>query len=174
MMSGVSLETCWAIKKNWNNKFYYTVASCRLFLYDLYYDARIHEHRVYIDNYIAQLSMRPRLKRGRMNIVANARSALPLAATFVHVNGLKANFPLNWCGFQVILHSKHNHSPLHDVKIQSVQAFWKLTFDHCENHSKHIYKLCDKRTVYWCHISWYVYLKPGFRRLMKISISKSG
>jgi hypothetical protein len=34
-MSGVSLETCWAIKKHWNNKFYYTVASCWLFLYDL-------------------------------------------------------------------------------------------------------------------------------------------
>jgi predicted DCC family thiol-disulfide oxidoreductase YuxK len=32
MMSGVSLETCWAIKKHWNNKFYYTVASCWLFL----------------------------------------------------------------------------------------------------------------------------------------------
>jgi len=32
MMSGVSLETCWAIKKQWNNKFYYTVASGWLFL----------------------------------------------------------------------------------------------------------------------------------------------
>jgi hypothetical protein len=46
MMSGVSLETCWAIKKHWNNKFYYTVVSCCFFLRDLYYDARIHEHRV--------------------------------------------------------------------------------------------------------------------------------
>jgi len=27
MMNGVSLETCSAIKKHWNNKFYYTVAS---------------------------------------------------------------------------------------------------------------------------------------------------
>jgi predicted DCC family thiol-disulfide oxidoreductase YuxK len=34
VMSGVSLETCRAIKKHWNNKFYYTVASCWLFLYD--------------------------------------------------------------------------------------------------------------------------------------------
>jgi hypothetical protein len=41
MMSGVSLETCWASKKHWNNKFYYTVASCLLFLYNLYYEARI-------------------------------------------------------------------------------------------------------------------------------------
>ena len=41
-----SLETCWAIKKHWNNKFYYTVASSWLFLYDLYYDARIHEYHV--------------------------------------------------------------------------------------------------------------------------------
>ena len=39
LMSGVSLETCWAIEKHWNNKFYYTVASCWLFLYDLYYVA---------------------------------------------------------------------------------------------------------------------------------------
>ena len=36
MMSGVSLETCWEIKKHWNNKFYYTVASCWLFLYDFF------------------------------------------------------------------------------------------------------------------------------------------
>ena len=46
-MSGVSLETCWAIKVHWNNKFYYTVASCWLFLYDLSYDARIHKHQVF-------------------------------------------------------------------------------------------------------------------------------
>jgi len=32
MMDGVSPETCRAIKKHWNNKFYYTVASCWLFL----------------------------------------------------------------------------------------------------------------------------------------------
>ena len=31
MMGGVSLETCWTIKKHWNNKFYYTVASCFYF-----------------------------------------------------------------------------------------------------------------------------------------------
>jgi len=46
MMDGVSPETCWAVKKHWNNKFYYTVASCWFFLWDLYYDARIHEHQV--------------------------------------------------------------------------------------------------------------------------------
>jgi len=43
MMGGVSPETCWAIKKHWNNKFYYTVASCWFFLWDLYCDARIHD-----------------------------------------------------------------------------------------------------------------------------------
>ena len=32
MMGGVSPETCWAIKKCWNNKFYYTVTSCWFFL----------------------------------------------------------------------------------------------------------------------------------------------
>jgi len=45
-MGGVSPETCWAIKIHWNNKFYYTVASCWFFLWDLYYDARIHEDEV--------------------------------------------------------------------------------------------------------------------------------
>jgi len=42
----VSLKTCRAIKKHWNNNFYYTVASCWLFLYDFYYDEQIHEHQV--------------------------------------------------------------------------------------------------------------------------------
>jgi len=46
MVSRMSLETCWAIKKHWHNKFYCTVASFWLFLYDLYYDARINEHQV--------------------------------------------------------------------------------------------------------------------------------
>ena len=32
MMSGMPLETCWAFNKCWNNKFYYNVASCWLFL----------------------------------------------------------------------------------------------------------------------------------------------
>jgi hypothetical protein len=49
MMSGVSLETCWAIKKHWNNNLYYTVASCWLFLYELYYDARFHEQVYVVD-----------------------------------------------------------------------------------------------------------------------------
>ena len=31
MMGGVSSETFWGIKKHWNNKFYYTVASCWFF-----------------------------------------------------------------------------------------------------------------------------------------------
>ena len=34
MMGGVSPKTCWASKKHWNNKFYYTVASCWFFLWD--------------------------------------------------------------------------------------------------------------------------------------------
>ena len=35
------------VKKHWNNKFYYMVASCWLFLWDLYYDTRIHEHHIF-------------------------------------------------------------------------------------------------------------------------------
>jgi len=32
MMSGMPLETCWAVNERWNNKFYYKVASCWLFI----------------------------------------------------------------------------------------------------------------------------------------------
>ena len=32
MMSGVPLETCWAVNERWNNKLCYKVASCWLFL----------------------------------------------------------------------------------------------------------------------------------------------
>jgi len=47
MMGGVSAETCWAIKKHWNNKFYYTVTSCWFFLWISYNDAQIREHQVH-------------------------------------------------------------------------------------------------------------------------------
>jgi hypothetical protein len=46
MMGGVSPEKCFAIKKHWNDKLYYTAASCWFFLWDLYYDARIDEYQV--------------------------------------------------------------------------------------------------------------------------------
>ena len=32
MMGSMQIETCWAFNKFWNNKFYYMVASCWLFL----------------------------------------------------------------------------------------------------------------------------------------------
>ena len=32
MMSGMPLETCSALNERWNNKFYYKVAACWLFL----------------------------------------------------------------------------------------------------------------------------------------------
>ena len=46
MMGGVSLETCWASYKYGIIKVWYIVASCWIFLYESYYDARIHEHQV--------------------------------------------------------------------------------------------------------------------------------
>ena len=45
MMSGVPLETCWAFKERWNNKFNYKAASCWYF-YWVIYDARIHEYEI--------------------------------------------------------------------------------------------------------------------------------
>jgi len=44
IMGGVSPETCWASYKYVIIKLWYVVASCWIFLYELYYDARIHEH----------------------------------------------------------------------------------------------------------------------------------
>jgi hypothetical protein len=41
-MSGASLETCWAIKEHYNNKLYYMIASCWLFLYDLKEYSTVH------------------------------------------------------------------------------------------------------------------------------------
>jgi len=46
MIGGVSLETCWASYKYGIIKVWYIVASCWIFIYDFYYDARIHEHQV--------------------------------------------------------------------------------------------------------------------------------
>jgi hypothetical protein len=43
MMGGVSPETCWASYKYRIIKFWYFVASCWIFLYEFYYDARIHK-----------------------------------------------------------------------------------------------------------------------------------
>ena len=45
MMGGVSPETCWASYKYGIIKFWYIVASCWIFLYELYYDVRIHERQ---------------------------------------------------------------------------------------------------------------------------------
>ena len=47
MTDGVSPETCWASYKYGIIKFWYIVAFCWIFLYELYYDARIHEHQVF-------------------------------------------------------------------------------------------------------------------------------
>jgi len=56
------------VTKHWNNKFYYTVASCWLFLYDLYYDARIDEHHVYKNLYYdARIHEHHAYKDDRMN-----------------------------------------------------------------------------------------------------------
>jgi hypothetical protein len=53
MMGGVSPETCWASYKYGIIKFWYIVASCWIFLYEFYYDARIHELQVRIINVLA-------------------------------------------------------------------------------------------------------------------------
>jgi len=46
MMGGVSPETCWASYKYGIITFWYIVASCWIFRYELYYDARIYQHQV--------------------------------------------------------------------------------------------------------------------------------
>jgi hypothetical protein len=49
MMGDVSPETCWASYKCKIIKFWYIVASCWIFLYKLYYDARTHKHQYSIN-----------------------------------------------------------------------------------------------------------------------------
>jgi len=51
MMSGVSPETCWASYKYGIIKFWYIVASGWIFLYGLYYEARIHEPHISMFRY---------------------------------------------------------------------------------------------------------------------------
>jgi hypothetical protein len=46
MMRDVLPKHVEQLKKHENNKFYYTVASCWLFRYDLHYNAQINEHQV--------------------------------------------------------------------------------------------------------------------------------
>jgi hypothetical protein len=59
MMGGVSPETCWASYTYGIIKFWYIVASCFIFLYESYYDARIHEHQdqIWIYKYLEVLFM---------------------------------------------------------------------------------------------------------------------
>jgi hypothetical protein len=45
MMGGVSPVTCWTLYKYRIIKFWYIVASFWIFLYELYCDARIHQHQ---------------------------------------------------------------------------------------------------------------------------------
>jgi len=46
MMGSVSPKTCWASYKYGIIKFWFIVASYWVFLYELNYDARIHEHQI--------------------------------------------------------------------------------------------------------------------------------
>jgi hypothetical protein len=48
MMDDVSPETRWASYKYKVIKFWYILASCWIFLYEFYYNARIHEHHVHL------------------------------------------------------------------------------------------------------------------------------
>jgi hypothetical protein len=52
MMSDVSLETCWAIKKHMNNKFYYTVYTVGYFykIFFLFNDNLSNEHNFIASN----------------------------------------------------------------------------------------------------------------------------
>ena len=53
MMGGVSPETCWASYKYGIIKVWYIVACCWIFLYEFYYDARIHERQA-LTKYLLQ------------------------------------------------------------------------------------------------------------------------
>jgi hypothetical protein len=98
MMSGVSPETYWAIKKHWNNKFYYTVASCWFFLWDLYYNARIHEyHAVILLNKLYRAHLFSRSRRLCYNLCnsgeCNCRKVETYHTVSISVDMLSNIFP---------------------------------------------------------------------------------
>ena len=57
MMDGVSPETCWASYKYGTIKFWYIFASCWIFIYELYYDARIHERQESVLIYFCRINL---------------------------------------------------------------------------------------------------------------------
>jgi hypothetical protein len=73
MVGGVLPETCSAIKKPWNNKFYYTVASCMRFMkpglrYVPYYSIKLKLNKIWkliLTKYLKQLGMLLLRKRQR-------------------------------------------------------------------------------------------------------------
>jgi hypothetical protein len=74
MMDGVSPETCWASYKYGIIKFWYIVASCWIFLYELYCDARIHEHQIMSNVYFSAIaSHSPRISK-RADLLSTVKS----------------------------------------------------------------------------------------------------
>jgi len=67
MMGGVSPNTCWASYKYGITKFWYTVASCWIFLYELYCDVRIHKHQCSVSVYKPE----PHLERDLLHETCN-------------------------------------------------------------------------------------------------------
>ena len=88
MIGGVSPETCWAIKKHWSNKFYYTVPACWFYLWDLYYDARIHDHQ--IEAFIWKDREKSRINQVKVSLGQPSNKSL--TNYFLHKN-VKNKFP---------------------------------------------------------------------------------
>ena len=79
MMSGMTLERCWAFNKFWNNKFYYKVASCWLFIL-------IHTTRSYQD-------LNPRLWCDKLafNFPSNLMPMLSLTSMHTVISWISIN-----------------------------------------------------------------------------------
>jgi hypothetical protein len=80
MMGGVSPETCWVSYNYGIIKFWYIVASCWIFLYEFYYDARIHEHQVEqmdlgLLNFVCRLQMHQKIFRRLIPTVVTSRES---------------------------------------------------------------------------------------------------
>jgi hypothetical protein len=131
MMSGVSPETCWAIKKCWNNKFYYKVASCWFFLWDLYYVTRIHEHQVISEfgTYIPMQHQNITLLQFCSGI--NIRSSQPTAFKSLYIACVSTSFSRLSPLFMILLNIKVLIYRFHNV-LKSVSCILLPIIFHCD------------------------------------------
>jgi hypothetical protein len=92
MLSVVSLETCWALNKHWNNKFYYKVAFCWLFL--LIHTAMHGSMNIKLTTFMCRLSLNLE-NSASWKPQGLSRSVMGLPYLYVFISPLNNPFPVS-------------------------------------------------------------------------------